>query len=86
MVEKAKAQKQRGKGRSGLNRRDLNDSYIASIYTKSEMKTQCQDYLLYIFFLFLILAMMWLENRITLTLNIVLYFRYTVVDIFLRDF
>lgn len=44
MVEMAKAQKQWGKGGSGLNRRDLNDSGIASIYTKSEMKTLCQGY------------------------------------------
>lgn len=86
MVEMAKAQKQCGKGGSGLNRRDLNDSDIAGIYTKSEMKIQCQDYLHYCFFLILILAMMWLENTISLTLNIVPYFRYTRVDIFLRDF
>lgn len=30
--------------------------------------------------------MMWPENRITLTLNIVLYFTYTIICIFLRDF
>lgn len=33
-----------------------------SIYTNPEMKTQCQDYLHYHFFLFLIKAMMWLEK------------------------
>lgn len=38
MVEMAKAQKECGKGRSGLNRRDLNDSDIASIYIKAERK------------------------------------------------
>lgn len=82
----AKAQKQREKGGSSLNRKDLNDSDVASIYTKSQMKRQCQDYFHYLFFLFQILAMMWLENRIILTLNNVPYFRYTIVDIFLRDF
>lgn len=85
-MEIAKARKQRGKGVSGLIRRDLNNTNIASIHTKSEMKTQCQDYFHYLFFLVLILAKMCLENRITLTLNIVLYFRYATADIFLRDF
>lgn len=62
VIEMEKAQKQCGKDGSDLYRRDLNDSDLYKIYTKPEMKTQCQDYLHYHFFLFLIKAMMWLEK------------------------
>lgn len=86
VVEMAKGQKQWGRSGSDLNRRYSNDSDITSIYTKIEMKIDCQDYLHYLFILFLILTIMWPENRIILTLNIVLYFTYTIVYIFLRDF